>query len=426
MDNVKEMSKEYSYVDNKNFWIFSGVLFLYFFIMATCFPFLPIWLSDIIGLSKTETGIVFSFISLFALVFQPIMGMLSDKLGLRKNLLWVMSILLFLFAPFFIYVFAPILKQNIIIGALLGGLYIGFVFSAGCGTIEAYVEKVSRQSFFEYGRARMFGCIGWGICATCSGLLFNIDPTLVFWMGSFAALLMMILLFIAKPQQHPTTQVLDKLGVNHNQFNLKMVLGLFRMRSMWMFILYVVGVACIYDVFDQQFASFFKGFFSSPQEGNKVFGYVTTAGEAANALIMFFAPWVINRIGAKNTLLIAGSIMTLRIVGSSFATTTYEVILLKMLHALEVPFLLVGAFKYINQAFDVRLSATVYLIGFQFAKQCGVIFFSAWAGHLYDNIGFQSTYIILGLITLTVTIISAFTLSSRKPKVNNEPDLSIA
>ena len=39
--------------DNPNFWIFGLFFFLYFFIMATCFPFLPIWLSDIIGLNKT-------------------------------------------------------------------------------------------------------------------------------------------------------------------------------------------------------------------------------------------------------------------------------------------------------------------------------------------------------------------------------------
>lgn len=411
---------------NKNFWIFGTVVFLYFFTMATCFPFLPVWLSDIIGLNKTETGMVFSAISFFALIFQPIMGMISDKLGLRKNLLWIISILLFLFAPFFIYVFAPMLQYNIFMGALLGGIYIGFVFQAGCGAIEAYVERVSRQHNFEYGKARMFGCIGWGLCATCSGLLFNIDPTLVFWMGSIAALAMMTLLLIAKPQQNQTAQVLDQLGANKSQFSMKMVLGLFRMRSMWMFIFYVVGVACIYDVFDQQFATFFKGFFSTPQEGNEVFGYVTTAGEAANALIMFFAPWVINRIGAKNTLLIAGSIMTIRIVGSSFATTTLEVIILKMLHALEVPFLLVGAFKYINVTFDVRLSATVYLIAFQFSKQCGVIFFSTWAGHLYDSIGFQNTYQILGIVTLAVTIISAFTLNNNKVENKQRVKLSTA
>ncbi|MDR8424391.1 MFS transporter, partial [Acinetobacter baumannii] len=35
--------------NNPNFWIFGLFFFLYFFIMATCFPFLPIWLSDVIG-----------------------------------------------------------------------------------------------------------------------------------------------------------------------------------------------------------------------------------------------------------------------------------------------------------------------------------------------------------------------------------------
>lgn len=149
------------YRKNRNFWIFGTFFFLYFFIMATCFPFLPIWLHEVIGLNKTDTGIVFSSLSLFAIIFQPILGVLSDKLGVKKHLLWVITILLLFFAPFFLYVFAPLLKVNIILGALLGGVYIGFVFNSGAGAIEAYVERISRQSAFEYGKARMFGCFGW-------------------------------------------------------------------------------------------------------------------------------------------------------------------------------------------------------------------------------------------------------------------------
>lgn len=135
---------------------------------------------------------------------------------------------------------------------------------------------------------------------------------------------------------------------------------MFRQRKMWMFILYVIGVACVYDVFDQQFATFFKSFFATPESGTRAFGFATTAGEICNAIIMFSSPWIINRIGAKNTLLIAGMVMAARMIGSSFATTAAEVVALKMLHALEVPFLLVGAFKYITGVFDVRLSATIY------------------------------------------------------------------
>lgn len=163
--------------NNPNFWIFGLFFFLYFFIMATCFPFLPIWLSDVIGLNKTETGLVFSSLSLFAICFQPILGVISDKLGLKKHLMWIVTVLLVLIAPFFLYVFAPLLKTNIWLGALSGGAYIGFVFSAGAGAMEAYIERVSRNSGFEYGKARTFGC--WdGRCARlppecCSALIPN-------------------------------------------------------------------------------------------------------------------------------------------------------------------------------------------------------------------------------------------------------------
>lgn len=152
--------------------------------MATCFPFLPIWLSDVIGLNKTETGIVFSSLSLFAICFQPVLGVISDKLGLKKHLMWIVTILLVLIAPFFLYVFAPLLKTNIWLGALSGGAYIGFVFSAGAGAMEAYIERISRNSGLEYGKARTFGCLGWALCATTAGMLFSVNPEWVFWMGS--------------------------------------------------------------------------------------------------------------------------------------------------------------------------------------------------------------------------------------------------
>ncbi|MDR4688805.1 MFS transporter, partial [Klebsiella pneumoniae] len=46
------------------------------------------------------------------------------------------------------------------------------------------------------------------------------------------------------------------------------------------------------------------------------------------------------------------------------------------------------------------------------------IFLSAFAGNMYDRIGFQETYMILGGIALTVTLISAFTLAG---KAKTEP-----
>ena len=400
---------------NKNYWVFSLYFFLYFFIMGAYFPFFPVWLK-MVGLDQASTGYVFSFISLFALVFQPIFGLISDKLGLKKHLLWIITLLLVLFGPFFIFIFGPLLKFNITLGAIVGGFYLGIVFSGGAPAIEALVEKISRRSGFEFGRSRMFGCFGWAICASFVGIMISKNVNAVYWLCSGFALILLVLVKIADPAKTSTTDVVEQMGLNKPEpFNLKLALDLLSMRKTWFFMLYIVGVACTYDVFDQQFANFFTSFFSSEQIGREAFGYVTTLGEFLNATVMFFAPIIVMKIGSKNTLLIAGTIMSIRITGSAFASTAIEVIILKTLHMFEAPLLLVGAFKYITTHFPIRLSATVYLIAFCFAKQLSIMFMSTFAGLMYVKIGFEGAYLVLGFIAFSFTLISSFTLSGCGP-----------
>jgi len=104
------------------------------------------------------------------------------------------------------------------------------------------------------------------------------------------------------------------MGLNKPEsFNLKLAVDLLKMPKIWFFMLYIIGVACTYEVFDQQFANFFTSFFSSEQVGREAFGYVTTLGEFLNATVMFFAPVIVMKIGSKNTLLVAGAIMPILI-----------------------------------------------------------------------------------------------------------------
>ncbi|MCT4704028.1 MFS transporter [Enterobacteriaceae bacterium H20N1] len=403
------------YLKNTNFWMFGLFFFFYFFIMGAYFPFFPIWLHDINHISKSDTGIIFASISFFSLLFQPIFGLLSDKLGLRKHLLWIITGMLVMFAPFFIYVFGPLLQANILLGSIVGGIYLGFIYNGGAPAIEAYIEKVSRRSSFEFGRARLFGCVGWALCASIVGIMFTINNQFVFWLGSGCAVILAILLFIAKPETQPSAEVAHSLGANHSPFSFRLALELLKNRKLWFLSLYVVGVSCTYDVFDQQFANFFTSFFDSSQQGTRVFGYVTTMGELLNACIMFFAPLIVNRIGGKNALLLAGAIMSVRIIGSSFASTPLEVIVLKTLHMFEIPFLIVGCFKYITSQFEVRFSATIYLVCFCFFKQLAMIFMSVFAGYMYDKVGFHGAYLVLGLVALSFTLLSVFTLSGMGP-----------
>lgn len=396
---------------NKNYWLFGCFFLLYFFVWAACNMFLSLWLTQVGGLSSTSTGIVFSAISIAAICYQPFFGIISDRLGLKKNLLWVFVGLLVLIGPFFVYVFPALLNKNIILAAIIGGAYLGAIFNGGVGVIEAYIEKVSHANNFEYGRVRVFGNIGAAISTFATGHLFATNPNIIFWISSGAAILLAVVLGLAKMSGQSAELTVNTAEAAAPKGS---TVTLFKNKKFWFFVIYVLGVGCIYDVYDQQFPVFFTHFFATESQGTEVFGNLVTLQIFLEAIVMISAPFIINKFGAKNALIYAGFIMSFRILGSSIADGPVAISILKLMHAAEVPILLVGVFKYISANFDMRLSATIYLIGFQFSKQVGAIFLSTIAGNMYDTIGFKSAYLFLGLVALVFTLISIFTLSGEK------------
>lgn len=140
---------------------------------------------------------------------------------------------------------------------------------------------------------------------------------------------------------------------------------------------------------------------------------MTSSQVALEFLLMLPMPWVINKIGARNGLIAYGVILALRILGSALVPNLTLIIVLRLLAGLEMPLLLISIMKYIAGAFDLRLYATVYAFSSNFAKQISVFFISSIAGTMYDQIGFQQTYLIMGIIVAIVTIFCAFTLKRK-------------
>lgn len=126
---------------NKNYFI-SCLFFLFFFIgWGCCYPYLSLWLTETIGINYTDVGLVYSFTAIVAVCVQPLFGFISDKLVYRKNLMWMLAIIITLFAPYWIYVFAPLLKINVFLGALAGGLYIGMATAQAAGFAKPTLTK---------------------------------------------------------------------------------------------------------------------------------------------------------------------------------------------------------------------------------------------------------------------------------------------
>ncbi|AYH01816.1 MFS transporter [Pectobacterium parmentieri] len=403
---------------NKNYYM-SCLFFLFFFIgWGCCFPYLSLWLTETIGISYGDVGLVYSFTAVVAVCVQPLFGFISDKLIYRKHLMWMLALIITFFAPYWIFIFAPLLKLNVILGAFAGGIYIGMAYGAGCGICEAYIDKVSRASGFEFGRARMFGGIGAALGAFVAGKLYGIDQNLIFWTASAAGV---CLLFIVWKTQVNASNPHTQQARSNSPVTLKEAVALLKLKRFWFFAIYMIGVGAVYETYDQQFAIYYTHFFENKARGAEIFGYLTTGQIFLDAMVMFFAPWFVNKIGPKNALLYCGFIMSFRIVGSAWAVGPISISLIKLLHGFESSVLLVAALKYIIANFNPLLSATIYLIGFQFSKSFSSIFLSAGIGHLYQKMGFSSSYLVLGSVALFFTVISLFTLDKNRVFVH-KPD----
>ncbi|ELW7359830.1 MFS transporter [Yersinia enterocolitica] len=400
--------------------ILSGLLFTFFFTWSSAFSLFSIWLNQYVGLKGAETGATFSAIAITALCAQLLYGVIQDKLGLKKHLLWAIGILLLISGPFFIYVYAPLLRINMLAGAVVGGLYMGMTFFAGIGALESYTERVSRISGFEFGKARMWGSLGWAGATFFAGMLFNINPNINFWMASASAALFLLLLW----RLHEVKA--DAMGQleygKSSALTLHDTLSLLRLSRFWALVVFVTGVS-VYNVYDQQFPVYFSSLFADPRHGNEMYGFLNSLQVFLEAGGMFLAPFLVNRIGAKKGLLLSGLIMAMRIFGSGLAQDAATISLMKLLHAVELPILLIAMFKYIAANFDPRLSATLYLVGFQFVTQVCASIFSPLAGISYDHIGFADTYMVMGAIVLGLTVISCFMLRAEPP--TDDPSLQL-
>ena len=166
------------------------------------------------------------------------------------------------------------------------------------------------------------------------------------------------------------------------------------------------NVHCIYGVYDQQFPVYFSSQFATLQEGNEMYGYLNSFQVFLEAAGMFCAPWLVNRIGAKNGLIFAGMVMAMRMVASGLVEGPLLISITKLLHAVELPILLVAIFKYNSLNFDKRLSSTLYLVGFACTSSIIASVLSPLAGYSYEKYGFAQSYLIMGMLVFCTTFIS--------------------
>ena len=384
----------------------SSFLFTFFFCWLVFLAFMPIWFKQVLHLSGAQIGTIYAANAIAAMTFQPIYGYISDRIGLRKHLLGFINFCVAMTAPFFLLVYQPLLESFFFAGVVAGALFMAIAYNAGVADIESFVEKAGRSNDFEFGRARCWGSLGAAVGIFAAGLVFNLNPSYIFILASIMSLPLAAILYTTR------LKAADLEIAQKNNISLADVKALFKIKNVWLFMIFILGSACVYSVFDQQFAIYYASLFPTEAEGNEAFGYLNSFQVFLEAAAMFAAPYFVNKLGAKRSLILAGTIMTCRMVGSGVVVNTIGISAIKLLHAVELSLLLVAVFKYIAKNFDNRLASVMYLVGYQLSNQLGAAILSPVVGSFYDSIGFPSTYLFLGAVVGSFTLFGAFVLVS--------------
>ncbi|AOT57181.1 oligosaccharide MFS transporter [Weissella soli] len=399
------------------FWSFPVSHFSYFFIWAIVSGYLTLWLEQVAKLNGSEAGIVFSMMAAMSLAFQPLFGFFSDRLVMKKTLVFIILGVGVLIGPYFEWLFMPLLAAtNPFVIAVITGIYLSFVLNGGVSVIEQYIQRASITNNFEFGHSRIGGSIAGAVASFLGGRLFLINPNLIFWAATVTAIVALIMFaFFDKIN----TENIDEVTDVTDRISMADVRHLLKLKNFWILGIFYMGASALYDVFDQQFVIFFQTFFPSVSHATTVYSNVVTIQMIIEIILMIPMPYIINKIGARNGLIIYGFITAIRIIGTALAPNWIFIVVLRLLAGFEMPLVLVSIMKYINGAFDNNLYATIYALAANFMKQISVFIFSALAGNFYDSIGFQHTYLIMGSIVLVITIIAAFFLEKEHNGINN-------
>ncbi|TNV22936.1 MFS transporter [Buttiauxella sp. B2] len=386
----------------------SSFIFLYFFTWSSSFGLYALWLSQKVGLDSITIGSVFAINGVFAVVMKPVYGYIMDKIGMSKWLLYFVCAISALMAPFFVIVYQPLLLTHTTIGIIIGAFYLSLGWYAGVAASESYADRFSRLYGLEFGRIRMWGSLGWAMAASVSGLLFNYTPLANFIVSSTTSVLMLLVLISLKIGDE---QLRNNNVISANKIVFADVVMLLKNQKFWMFSLYVAGVAWMMFVAEQQFPRYFVSFFETKEQGNAWYGYLSTVQSGMEFVMMMFIPVLVNHYGAKKGLLLCGCVVGLRLIASGMTNDPMIISIIKPLYGVEISLLLISVFKYIAEHFHKKINATMYLLGYQAMIYVGSVVVAPPAGYLYDKIGFEHTYLMMGCCALLFTLISAFTLS---------------
>lgn len=435
MRKVKDMAstKGAKTYRNPSYLESSTGIFMFFCAWGIWWSFFSRWLTDPtkgLGMTAQQQGTIYSINSFATLIIMFVYGVIQDNLGIKRRLVIVVSAIAACVGPFAQFVYTPMLKAGgttRYIGVLIGSIVLSAGFMAGCSLFEALTERYSRHFGFEYGQSRAWGSFGYAVVALIAGPLFNKDMRLNFWLGSLFGIGMICVYAFWRPaeQKEELRKEADPNAPRTNP-TIKEMISVLGMGSLWALIIFMFFTNTFYTVFDQQmFPNYYTSLFHTTAEGNNWYSVLNACEVFCESAMMGIVPVIMDHIGVRNSLLLGAVVMCLRIGLCGVFHDPVMISIVKMFHAIETPLFSLPAFRYFTLHYNTKLSATLYMVGFQIASQLGQVIMSNPLGLLRDRLGARPTFFVISGIVLLALIYGYFVIKHDDQQVGGDPFIRI-
>ncbi|MBQ1368797.1 MAG: MFS transporter [Firmicutes bacterium] len=159
------------------------VFFFFFFCMASFSSVLSVYLSGI-GISYSNVGRIVSASGFFAMIMIPTTGYLSDRTRKPRLIGGIMLVCVGIFAMLFSQ------SRTVALLFLLNGLTMSFI-----SAVQPLLERLAGASKYRYGILRVWGTIGYAVGAQAAGVMIEKFPPVTLFIAVLAGALLCALGF---------------------------------------------------------------------------------------------------------------------------------------------------------------------------------------------------------------------------------------
>ncbi|MBM3143571.1 MAG: MFS transporter [Chloroflexi bacterium] len=367
----------------------SIIYFLYFAAIAAVVPFLALYYQSL-GLSGSQIGLLLSVSPLVTLFASPFWTGLADSRQCHRTVLTTTLV-----AAAGVNLLIPVIGSFALL--LLAILGLAFFSAPIIALIDSATLSMLGDRRDEYGRIRLWGTIGWGLCAPLAGELFQrLGLQWMFWI--YAALIIITLVPIQRlefPHSASTTPFWQGLRAVLANRQWQLFLG--------MIIVAAIGLSAHTNylalLLDEMGAS--KG----------LVGVALTISTIFELPVMFFSNRLLQKFGSRGLLSLAMGVTGLRCMLYAFSARPEFVLAIQAFHGLTFPALWVAGVNFASRNTPPGSSATAQGVLGCFLMGFGVAGGGLLGGLLIDGLGVAGMYGAIGVGVLTA--LGAFLLFGR-------------